>query len=144
MGVLRMIFSLRRNSGFTLIELMITVAIIAILMMVALPSYRDYTVRANRSAAASYVMEVANMQERNFLDERSYATSMADLGATTPTQVSSNFTISTTANNAATPPTYTVSAVPKSGQASDDSCGTLTLNSQGQKGHAAGGARCWD
>ena len=105
------------QKGFTLIEVMITAAIIAILVMVALPSYRDYTVRANRSAAASYVMEVANMQERNFLDERS---------------------------NAATPPTYTVSAVPKSGQASDDSCGTLTLNSQGQKGHAAGGARCWD
>ncbi len=132
------------QNGFTLIEVMITAAIIAILVMVAMPSYRDYTVRANRSAATSYMLEVANIQERNFLDERAYAASMAALGASPPAEVSRHFTVTTTADNAATPPSYTVSAAPKGSQAQDDDCGTLTLNSQGEKGHAAGATRCWD
>ncbi|MEX1667219.1 type IV pilin protein [Zhongshania arctica] len=139
-----MLLSLARHRGFTLIEVMITVAIISILTLVALPSYRDYVVRANRSAAASYLQEVANLQERNFLDERSYATSMLDLGATVPSQVEQNYTVTTVADNAATPPSYTVSAAPKSNQAGDDDCGTLTLNSQGQQGYAAGATRCWN
>lgn len=133
-----------KQSGFTLLEVMITAAIIAILVLVAMPSYRDYILRANRTAAASYMLEVANLQERNFLDERAYATSMADLGASVPQEVSKNFTVTTTADNAATPPTYSISAAPKAGQAADDDCGTLTLNSLGTKGHAAGATRCWD
>ena len=65
----------RKNqyAGFTLIELMVTVAIIAILATVALPSYQNHVMRANRSAAASFLMEVANMQERYYLDARAYA-----------------------------------------------------------------------
>ncbi len=129
--------------GFTLIELMITVAIIGILMVIALPSYRSYVERSNRSAAASYLLEVANMQERNFLDERAYATSMADLGASPPAEVSANYTVTTTADNAATPPSYLVSAAP-TGNQSGDACGTLTLNHLGVKGHTAGASRCWD
>lgn len=134
----------KSQHGFTLIEIMITVAIIAILVMVAMPSYRDYTVRANRAAAASYLLEVANIQERHFLDQRSYEASMADLGATVPAEVNQHYNVTTTADNAATPPTYSVSAAPKGSQAADDDCGTLTINSMGQKGHAAGAARCWD
>jgi type IV pilus assembly protein PilE len=131
------------NRGFTLIELMITVAIIAILTMVAMPAYRDHTVRANRSAAATYLLEVANLQERQFLDARAYAASMAALGASTPSEVSANYTITTAGDNTTTPPSYTVTATPTGGQLSDDSCGTLTLNNQGVKAHS-GGSRCWN
>ncbi|WP_372865304.1 type IV pilin protein [Spongiibacter sp.] len=131
-------------AGFTLIELMITVAIIAILAAVALPSYQNYVVRANRTAAANFVMEVANMQERYYLDKRQYAADMTALGAAMPTEISDSYTITTTANNLATPPSYSISAAPKAGQASSDSCGTLTLNSKGEKGHASGATRCWD
>ncbi|GAB3381802.1 hypothetical protein GCM10027567_28750 [Spongiibacter taiwanensis] len=134
----------RSSTGFTLIEVMITVAIIAILIAVAMPAYRDHVVRSNRSAAAAYVMEVAALQERNFLDERAYATSMSDLGASVPPEVSAHYTITTSANNGATPPSYTVSAAPSGSQATDDDCGTLTLNSQGVKGYASGATRCWD
>jgi type IV pilus assembly protein PilE len=129
--------------GFTLIELMITVAIIALLTMVAMPAYRDHTVRANRSAAASYLLEVANLQERHFLDARAYAASMAAMGASAPPEVSANYRITTAGNNASTPPSYTVTATPTGGQLSDDSCGVLTLNNQGLKTHA-GGSRCWN
>ena len=133
-----------KEQGFTLIEVMITVAIIAIISIVALPSYKEYVVRANRAAAASYLLEVANMQELNFLDERAYAASMADLGATAPDNVSGNYDVTTVADNTATPPTYSVSADPKGSQASDDACGELTINQKGVKGHASGGVRCWD
>ena len=130
-------------SGFTLIELMVTVAIVAILAAVALPSYQSHVLRANRSAATSFLMEVANMQERYYLDARAYAADMAALGASTPNEISARYTITTSGNNAATPPSYTVTAVPKGAQASD-SCGTLTLNSKGEKGYASGATRCWD
>lgn len=134
----------RSSAGFTLIEVMITVAIIAILVTVAMPAYRDHVVRSNRTAATGYMLELAALQERNFLDERAYATSMADLGVTAPAEVSANYAIVITADNSATPPSYTITATPSGGQSADDDCGTLTLNSQGTKGHASGATRCWN
>ena len=133
----------KQYAGFTLIELMVTVAIIAILATVALPSYQNHVMRANRSAAASFLMEMANMQERYYLDARAYAADMSALGASTPAELSDRYTITTVGNNAATPPSYSVSAAPKGAQSSD-SCGTLTLNNKGEKGHASGATRCWD
>ncbi|AMO69385.1 type IV pilus assembly protein PilE [gamma proteobacterium BDW918] len=134
-----------RQRGFTLIELMITVAIIAIISMIAMPSYRDYVERANRSAATSYLLEVANLQERRFLDARAYAADMTALGASPPSEVATNYTVTTAGDNTTAPPSYTITATPKSsGTQSGDSCGTLTLNSQGEKGHASGASRCWN
>jgi len=63
----------RRNSGFTLIELMITVVIIAILVAVAYPSYTRYIARSNRTAAQSYLMDLAQREQQYLLDVRSYA-----------------------------------------------------------------------
>ncbi|MFZ3127492.1 MAG: prepilin-type N-terminal cleavage/methylation domain-containing protein, partial [Rhodoferax sp.] len=62
----------RGEHGFTLIELMITVAVIGILAAVAFPSYTQYIVRANRSAAESFMFTVANRQEQSMLNARSY------------------------------------------------------------------------
>jgi len=134
-----------RQRGFTLIELMITVAIIAILAMVALPAYRDYVMRANRTAAASYLLEVASLQERNFLDARAYAADMTALGVSPPNEVAANYTVTTVGDNTTAPPSYTVTATPIStAPQSNDSCGILTLNSKGEKGHASGANRCWN
>lgn len=133
--------------GFTLIELMITVAIVGILAAVAYPSYIQYIVRANRSAAESFILGVANRQEQYSLDVRQYATTLTLLGyANIPTEVSSNYVISIAADNTVAPPTYTVTATPTGNQLSvDTKCANLTIDQTGTKGISGTGtvATCW-
>ena len=67
----------RAPKGFTLIELMIVIAIIGILAAVALPSYRQYIVRAARVQAQTELLELASLQEKIFLNSNGYAFSVA-------------------------------------------------------------------
>lgn len=64
-----------RVSGFTLIELMIVVAIIGILAAIAYPSYSDYVVRTRRAEAKKQLMEIAQLMERNYSLNNTYASS---------------------------------------------------------------------
>ena len=136
-----------RQRGFTLMELMITVAVVGILAAVAFPSYTQYIVRANRSAAQSFMFSVNNKQEQYMLDARSYATSLAALNMTVPADVSDKYDVTTTANMAVTPPTYSVKAAPRGIQLSRDTkCGTLKLSNLGVKEiefGTASAADCW-
>ncbi len=119
--------------GFTLLELMIVVAIIGVVASIAYPSYQRYLVKAHRSAAQQFMLEVANRQEQFMLDNRTY-TDLAGLGlATPPADVSGFYEVTAVPNNGATPPTFAITATPKAGtiQAGES---VLTLNSQGQKG----------
>ncbi|SCK31060.1 type IV pilin protein [Vogesella sp. LIG4] len=118
--------------GFTLIELMVVVAILGIIAAFAYPSYVSYVIKTNRSAAESFMTEVAAKQEEYVLDARSYAGSTASLGVTVPTDVAKVYSITVTAFNASSPPAYSVVATPATTgmQATD---GTLTLMSNGQK-----------
>jgi type IV pilus assembly protein PilE len=135
----------KASRGFTLIELMITVAIVAILAAVAYPSYTSYVIRSNRSAAQSFLLEVSNLQQRYLLDKRSYGDT-ADLGVAsfTPPTVSKNYDVTVTVQ-AGPPPGFTVSATPKVGspQANDTACGTLKINQAGEKTVTGGGTSCW-
>lgn len=140
----------RMQQGFTLIELMITVAIVGILASIAYPSYSQYVTKSNRAAAEGFITSVTSKQQQYLLDARVYATDMATLGYTSaniPTEVSKNYTVTLTADNTA-PPTYTVTATPIPGgsQASNDTkCGALTLDQAGTKGKSGTGsvADCW-
>lgn len=132
--------------GFTLIELMVTVAIIGILAAIAYPSYISYITRSNRAAAQGYMQEVGNLQQRYLLDARTYAADLATLNTSTPSNVASNYTLTTAPKAGATPPGYTVTGTPIGNQLKrDTACGTLTLDETGAKTASGSGgvAACW-
>ncbi|WNL47434.1 type IV pilin protein [Dyella sp. BiH032] len=134
-----------RARGFTLVELMIVVAVIAILAAVAIPNYYRYMLRANRAAAEDVMLDMASAQERYMIDSRVYTTDPSQLGyGTLPDSVSSNYTF-TIALVAGPPPGYTITAAPKSGslQSRDTDCGTLKLDSSGNKTASGSSTTCW-
>jgi type IV pilus assembly protein PilE len=134
----------KRTSGFTLIELMITVAIVAVLGAVAYPSYIGYIVRSNRAAAQSYLMEMSGLQQRYLLDARQYGAASA-IGVSAPGNLSSIYSFTTTPASGP-PPSFTVTATPLGKQlARDTKCGTMTLDQAGTKTASGSGgvAGCW-
>lgn len=135
-----------QHSGFTLIELLIAMVIAGILAAVAYPSYVQHTVKARRAAVESFMLELASRQEQYLLDARRYADSNATLGVSTPSEVTSYYTVTVSADNAQTPPTHLVTATPLGSQLSQDAkCGTLTYSQAGVKGKSGTGsvADCW-
>jgi type IV pilus assembly protein PilE len=136
-----------RLRGFTLIELMITVAVVGILAAVAYPSYLDHIRRSRRSAAQAVMLEIAQKQMQLFLDVRGYsaaadetAIAAAPLRVSIDSKVSAAYSFSVTATNPANaPPTFLVTAAPLGGQVADK-CGTMTLNHLSAKTPATG---CW-
>ena len=140
---------MKMQQGFSLIELMIAVAIAGILATIAYPSYTRYVTKSNRSAAESFIMTVSNKQEQYMLDARQYATgatAISTLNLTPPPEVQSNYTITVVANNAATPPSYSITAQPVGVQlARDTACASLTIDQTGAKGISGPGSlsACW-
>lgn len=138
----------QQTAGFSLVELMVVLVILAILTSIAVTSYRGQTVRSNRSAAESYMKELSGKEERYLLDNRQYALTMTLLGEAAPPTVSSNYTVTIEDDDAASPvPGYVITATPIGSQLTDDAvCGVLTLNHRGVQTPAASGAtaRCWN
>jgi len=135
-----------RARGFTLIELMITVAVIAILAAIAVPSYYQYTLRSNRSAAESFMQEVAGAQERYMVDSRQFAGNLSTLGYSVPNTVAPNYKVDlakTGSVSGGTPPGYTITATPINSQVRDTGCATLILNDDGNKTTSTGATNCW-
>ena len=124
----------RMGSGFTLIELMITVAIVGILAAVAYPSYVDYINRGFLSSAQQFVMDVGQREEQFILDNRSYAANFAALNITNrPTDVTNNYQLPVATPNApGTPPSYVICLAPIAGGRMIP-YGTICLNNQTQR-----------
>jgi len=163
----------RADAGFTLIELMIAVTIVAILAAIAFPTYQAYTHRADRAAGKAALSAVSQNEEIYYGDHKSYGSvSTLTGGIASSEYVNSDGSLSTTQGSntiyqisvspltgatpasctagtlSATPPDYLVIAAPLNFQLKDSSCMTLCLGSDGERG-ASGAttvqqvADCW-
>jgi len=123
---------MKRQSGFTLLELMIELAIVGILASIAIPSYRDSIRKSNRRAAQAVLMDIANRERQYFIANREFADE-AELNYALPAEVAGKytFTIDPDPNLGVGPPAFAISFTAVGSQAAD---GDLSLDSEGVKG----------
>lgn len=142
-------------AGFTLVELLVVAVISAVLLLVAVPEYREHLLRTHRAAARIAMYEILARQEQYFIDHQQYADSLLALGypaspfaldseghASTPLAAPERvylIEISVQGSN------FTLHAQPQLAQTADAGCGVLSLTSQGVR--ASSGryplTRCW-
>jgi type IV pilus assembly protein PilE len=120
-----------RLRGFTLIELMIAIVIVAILATIAIPAYQAQLVKGRRSAAESTLLDIAQREQQYLLDQRSYAATVAALSTTIPVSVTPYYTI-TIVPTVGPPPAFTATATPIPGTAQAGDV-TLTIDNTGAK-----------
>jgi type IV pilus assembly protein PilE len=122
-------------AGFTLVELMIALVIVGVLAVIAYPSYQDHLRKGRRSAAQSFMIEVAAREQQYLIDARSYAEgagALAKLNLLVPAEVSRFYAVTIEPAAPAPPPSYTIVATPTPGSAQDPD-GVLTLDHTGAK-----------
>jgi len=121
----------RRIGGFTLMELMIVVAIVGILASIAIPSYRQFLIRGHRNDAKAQMLDIANREQQFLLANRVYAdkATLEANGYSLPAEVATHYNWNV-AVGVGGMPNVTVTFTPIGGQVSD---GPLTLDSQGNK-----------
>ena len=134
---------MNKATGFTLVELMIVVAIIGILMAISVPAYQGYVLRSHRTDAHSSLLDIAARQERFVAQRNSYTTAIAaatglNMGDANSSKGYYTLTVST-APCGSIANCYTIIAAAAGGQASDTDCDPISYNSAGTKTPAA----CW-
>jgi type IV pilus assembly protein PilE len=134
--------AVKGTRGFTLLEIMIVVAIVGILAAIALPAYQSQVRKSNRSAAQQFMQDVATKEQQIMLDRRGYvavaatadfgnspSASPSGVGLAAPSTTTGKYDFSV-AVTTGTPPTFTITATALNGQTVD---GNLTLNDLGAK-----------
>ncbi len=153
----------RNAAGFSLIEVMIAVAVVGIAASIAVPNYRQFVLRSNRAEGKTLLLEAAARQERFFADNGTYtvtavrpagcAPPLCGLNLATANSENGKYTLAVAAPTLACPIStcFSVSITPVagSGQTEDTACLSYTVDSLGQKtatksGGADNTAVCWD
>lgn len=151
-----------KQQGLTLIELVITVAIIGILAAIAIPSYSHYTMKTKRGVAKTELQHVRSLLEQYYINNKSYTSTLTDLGfSNSPVYVNKSgnevaagaadaiyeISINTKADANLTycaSCTYEVVATPKNTQTADTDCANLWYGSLGNKGASGSSTQnCW-
>jgi type IV pilus assembly protein PilE len=136
---------LGHQRGFTLIELMITVAIVGILAAVAYPSYREYVAKSRRAEAQALLMQSSQWMERFYAENYSYSANTAGVAVTDATMFPARYSQSPASGTAAytitvvaaTATTFTVTAT-RTGTMATDKCGNFQITHTGVKQLATG------
>jgi type IV pilus assembly protein PilE len=140
----------RRDRGFTLVELIVAMVILATLAAIAIPSYSIYVLKSHRTEAKSALLDLASLEERYFSTAGTYSLNPTDLGYNYPAGTSfpvgtgyyniTNITVvpavpPTGLIPGGTPATYSITATATAvgQQTNDTSCATFTINSGGQQ-----------
>jgi len=129
---------MKKDRGFTLIEILIVMVVIGILAAIAIPSYQNQLRKSSRAAAQAVMMDIANKEifylqsQRTYWDCAKPCASFTPIGIALPEDVSRFYDMGVTKDDTTTPPSFVITASPKSGtrQAPD---GDLTLNQSGTK-----------
>ena len=142
--------SRRTRQGFTMLELIIALAVLAILVAIALPSYRTFILQSNRTSAKTALQDLATREESYYSLQNTYASQLTTLGYASSTVYvpgnGNNYYALTIGN--ATASSFALTAVPQ-GQQAQDSCQTYQLDNLGNQSNlAANGASlgvsgCW-
>ena len=131
-----------RSKGFTLIEIMITIAIIGVITAVAWPSYERYQEKGRRADGISALLQNSANLEKCFINHGAYNHARCNVSVPSPSSSTENYYTIAIVRAA---DTYTITATPKNAQAGDAECATLTVDQLGEK-KSTGSAtekRCW-
>jgi len=142
----------KKAHGFTMIELMVVVAVIGILTAIALPSYQSYVLKSKRTMAKTALLDLASREEKFYSTNNAYTAVAANLGYTAfplsllddagSNSPTNRYTVTVAVVANANPPTFTLTATAVGRQSDDTSCLTFTLNSLGQQ-TSASASNCW-
>jgi len=134
----------RRMAGVTMMELLIVLAIVAMLAAFAINSYRQYILRGNRTYATRALQDLASREESYYFNNNAYTSSLSNLAASSsaPNTGTTYYTISVASASSSD---YTVQAVPVGTQTQDTQCTLFTLTRAGvQNSTGTGTAQaCW-
>ena len=120
---------IRTAKGFTLIEIMLVVALLAILVGIAIPAYNKQKLKGNRATAINALTTAAQAEERWYTDNGTYTGNAADIGLPATTEGGRyNLGVASPTSD-----TFTVTATAASGQLADENCREFTIDQAGRK-----------